>query len=122
MQNADGTVDVTFESLSPIAFVVDNQESEENNALDTAAPVSPQTSDNGQAPIGRDLCRRPRLRGGLYGRDSVEEVWPQLRMKLRMDMRVLKARGGSASRFAGDFSRGASASVLGEESGTGGCP
>ena len=52
VQNADGTVDVTFESLSPIAFVVDNQESEENNALDTAAPVSPQTSDNGQAPIG----------------------------------------------------------------------
>ena len=52
VQNADGTVDVTFESLSPIAFVVDNQESEENNALDTAAPVSPQTSDNGQAPMG----------------------------------------------------------------------
>lgn len=48
VQNADGTVDVTFESLSPIAFAVDTQESEDN-AADAAAPVSPQTNDGGQS-------------------------------------------------------------------------
>lgn len=46
-QNADGTVDVTFDSFSPVAFVVDKQETADTTMPSTNAPSSPQTSDNG---------------------------------------------------------------------------
>ena len=46
-QNADGTVDVTFDSFSPVAFVVDKQETADTTTPSTNAPSSPQTSDNG---------------------------------------------------------------------------
>ena len=46
-QNADGTVDVTFDSFSPVAFVVDKQETADTTTPSINAPSSPQTSDNG---------------------------------------------------------------------------
>ena len=46
-QNADGTVDVTFDSFSPVAFVVDKQETADTTTPSTNAPSSPQTNDNG---------------------------------------------------------------------------
>ena len=46
-QNADGTVDVTFDSLSPVAFVVDKQESTDTEKPGADEPSSPQTGDNG---------------------------------------------------------------------------
>lgn len=42
VRNADGSVDVTFDSLSPVAFVVDKA----SVTADPNAPTSPQTSDN----------------------------------------------------------------------------
>lgn len=47
--NSDGTVDVTFDSLSPIAFAVDKTETDTAAAATTGsgAPTSPQTGDNG---------------------------------------------------------------------------
>lgn len=41
--NDDGSVDVTFDSLSPVAFVVDAA----NVKVDPNGPTSPQTGDNG---------------------------------------------------------------------------
>ena len=41
------TVDVTFDSFSPVAFVVDKQETADTTTPSTNAPSSPQTSDNG---------------------------------------------------------------------------
>lgn len=46
VQNADGTVDVTFDSLSPIAFVVDSTETDTSASADANAPTSPQTGDS----------------------------------------------------------------------------
>ena len=46
VQNADGTVDVTFDSLSPIAFVVDSTETDTSASTDADAPTSPQTGDS----------------------------------------------------------------------------
>lgn len=47
-QNADGTVDVTFDSFSPVAFVCRiKQETADTLTPSTNAPSSPQTSDNG---------------------------------------------------------------------------
>lgn len=51
VQNADGTVDVTFDSLSPIAFVVDGKETADAGSVDANAPTSPQTSDNTLPPV-----------------------------------------------------------------------
>ena len=46
--NSDGTVDVTFDSLSPIAFAVDTKEtSTAAGTTSASAPTSPQTGDNG---------------------------------------------------------------------------
>ena len=39
VQNADGTVDVTFDSLSPIAFVVDSTETDTSASTDANAPT-----------------------------------------------------------------------------------
>ena len=51
VQNADGTVDVTFDSLSPIAFVVDSTETDTSASTDADAPTSPQTGDNSLPPV-----------------------------------------------------------------------
>lgn len=51
VQNADGTVDVTFDSLSPIAFVVDSTETDTSASTDANAPTSPQTGDNSLPPV-----------------------------------------------------------------------
>lgn len=51
VQNADGTVDVTFDSLSPIAFVVDKTETDTSAATDADAPTSPQTGDSSLPPV-----------------------------------------------------------------------
>lgn len=51
VKNADGTVDVTFESLSPIAFVVDGKETTDGDSVDANAPTSPQTNDNTLPPV-----------------------------------------------------------------------
>lgn len=51
VQNADGTVDVTFDSLSPIAFVVDSTETDTSASTDTDAPTSPQTGDSSLPPV-----------------------------------------------------------------------
>lgn len=47
VRNADGSVDVTFDSLSPVAFVVDGFSMES----DPNAPTSPQTGDS-SFPVG----------------------------------------------------------------------
>ena len=51
VQNADGTVDVTFDSLSPIAFVVDSTETDTSASTDAGAPTSPQTGDSSLPPV-----------------------------------------------------------------------
>lgn len=51
VQNADGTVDVTFGSLSPIAFVVDSTETDTSASTDAGAPTSPQTGDSSLPPV-----------------------------------------------------------------------
>ena len=51
VQNADGTVDVTFDSLSPIAFVVDSTETDTSASTDDDAPTSPQTGDSSLPPV-----------------------------------------------------------------------
>lgn len=51
VQNADGTVDVTFDSLSPIAFVVDSTETDTGASTDANAPTSPQTGDTTLPPV-----------------------------------------------------------------------
>ena len=51
VQNADGTVDVTFDSLSPIAFVVDSTETDTSVSTDADAPTSPQTGDSSLPPV-----------------------------------------------------------------------
>ena len=51
VQNADGTVDVTFDSLSPIAYVVDSTETDTSAATDADAPTSPQTGDSSLPPV-----------------------------------------------------------------------
>ena len=51
VQNADGTVDVTFDSLSPIAFVVDSTETDTSASTDADAPTSPQTGDSSLPPV-----------------------------------------------------------------------
>lgn len=51
VQNADGTVDVTFDSLSPIAFVVDSTETDTSTSTDANAPTSPQTGDSSLPPV-----------------------------------------------------------------------
>lgn len=51
VQNADGTVDVTFDSLSPIAFVVDSTETNTSASTDANAPTSPQTGDSSLPPV-----------------------------------------------------------------------
>ena len=51
VQNADGTVDVTFDSLSPIAFVVDSTETDTSASADANAPTSPQTGDSSLPPV-----------------------------------------------------------------------
>ena len=49
--NNDGSVDVTFDSLSPIAFVVDSTETDTSASTDAAAPTSPQTGDSSLPPV-----------------------------------------------------------------------
>ena len=49
--NADGSVDVTFDSLSPVAFVVDQTETDTSASTDDDAPTSPQTGDSGLPPV-----------------------------------------------------------------------
>lgn len=51
VQNANGTVDVTFDSLSPIAFVVDSTETDTSASTDANAPTSPQTGDSSLPPV-----------------------------------------------------------------------
>lgn len=51
VRNADGSVDVTFDSLSPIAFVVDKTETDTSVSTDANAPTSPQTGDNNMFPV-----------------------------------------------------------------------
>lgn len=51
VQNADGTVDVTFDSLSPIAFVVDSTETDTSASTNANAPTSPQTGDSSLPPV-----------------------------------------------------------------------
>ena len=51
VQNANGTVDVTFDSLSPIAFVVDSTETDTSASTDADAPTSPQTGDSSLPPV-----------------------------------------------------------------------
>lgn len=51
VQNADGTVDVTFDSLSPVAFVVDSTETDTSATTDPDAPTSPQTGDSSLSPV-----------------------------------------------------------------------
>ena len=51
VQNADGTVDVTFDSLSPIAFVVDSTETDTSASTDADAPTSPQTGGSSLPPV-----------------------------------------------------------------------
>lgn len=47
-RNADGSVDVTFDSLSPIAFLVNSADVE----VDPEGPTSPQTGDSGLPAAG----------------------------------------------------------------------
>ena len=49
--NNDGSVDVTFDSLSPVAFVVDQTETDTSASTDDDAPTSPQTGDSGLPPV-----------------------------------------------------------------------
>ena len=49
--NADGSVDVTFDSLSPVAFVVDSTETDTGASTDANAPTSPQTGDTTLPPV-----------------------------------------------------------------------
>lgn len=49
--NADGSVDVTFDSLSPVAFVVDSTETDTSATTDPDAPTSPQTGDSSLPPV-----------------------------------------------------------------------
>lgn len=49
--NNDGSVDVTFDSLSPIAFVVDSTETDTSASTDADAPTSPQTGDSSLPPV-----------------------------------------------------------------------
>lgn len=49
--NADGSVDVTFDSLSPVAFVVDKTETDTSVSTDANAPTSPQTGDSTLPPV-----------------------------------------------------------------------
>lgn len=49
--NNDGSVDVTFESLSPVAFVVDQTETYTSASTDADAPTSPQTGDSSLPPV-----------------------------------------------------------------------
>ena len=49
--NADGSVDVTFDSLSPVAFVVDSTETDTSATTDPDAPTSPQTGDSSLSPV-----------------------------------------------------------------------
>ena len=49
--NNDGSVDVTFDSLSPVAFVVDKTETDTSASTDADAPTSPQTGDSSLPPV-----------------------------------------------------------------------
>ena len=49
--NNDGTVDVKFYSLSPVAFVVDKTETDTSASTDANAPTSPQTGDESGFPV-----------------------------------------------------------------------
>ena len=49
--NNDGSVDVTFDSLSPVAFVVDKTETDTSASTDPDAPTSPQTGDTTLPPV-----------------------------------------------------------------------
>lgn len=49
--NNDGSVDVTFDSLSPVAFVVDQTETDTSASTDADAPTSPQTGDSSLPPV-----------------------------------------------------------------------
>ena len=49
--NNDGSVDVTFDSLSPVAFVVDQTETDTSASTDDDAPTSPQTGDSSLPPV-----------------------------------------------------------------------
>lgn len=49
--NNDGSVDVTFDSLSPVAFVVDKTETDTSASTDDDAPTSPQTGDSSLPPV-----------------------------------------------------------------------
>ena len=51
VRNADGSVDVTFDSLSPVAFVVDKTETDTTISTDVNAPTSPQTGDESGFPV-----------------------------------------------------------------------
>ena len=78
VQNADGTVDVTFDSLSPIAFVVDSTETDTSASTDANAPTSPQTGGQQPASRGRRWADCPGLRGPGLRRCGVEEARPEL--------------------------------------------
>ena len=49
--NNDGSVDVTFDSLSPVAFVMDQTETDTSASTDDDAPTSPQTGDSSLPPV-----------------------------------------------------------------------
>ena len=49
--NNDGSVDVSFDSLSPVAFVVDQTETDTSASTDDDAPTSPQTGDSSLPPV-----------------------------------------------------------------------
>ena len=51
VQNADGTVDVTFDSLSPIAFVAASTEPDTSASTDANPATSPQTGDSSLPPV-----------------------------------------------------------------------
>src|SRR5699024_6908122 len=89
VQNADGTVDVTFDSLSHIAFEVDSTETDTSASIDADAPTSPQPGDSSLPPVaGARLIAL-----GCVALASAAVVWKkraQNYMKFRVDVRVLK--------------------------------
>lgn len=55
VRNANGSVDVTFDSLSPVAFVVDGTELSTDVPDEVDVPRSPQTGDSGLPVAGVSL-------------------------------------------------------------------
>ena len=116
VQNADGTVDVTFDSLSPIAFVVDSTETDTSASTDADCPhLSP---DRGQQPAsrGRRWADCPGLRGPGLCRCGVEETHPELNEDPSGRPRPERGRG-DPRRGPCSFGGHAVAAALGEHPG-----